>query len=207
MALSSFKFYTDPGLTTAFSGLYQETFQSDFSDNPHNFVLYFGSASTSPRYLRTTTSPGTNQIILTPTDIEQVWTAATAYSLGAIIEPTSSNGYVYICTTAGTSAASTQPTWPTTVGSTVADGTGTLIWTCYSLKHPTTEIKLALAGGSTLTGATAGAALNLGTVIQSGSSNAVAVYFSLTNSVSQVNSNVGFPQLGININAVTESST
>jgi hypothetical protein len=199
--------FTNSSLTTAYSGLYQLTHQTNFSDNPQTGVLYFGSPSVATRYLRTVTSPGTNQIILTPTDIEQVWMTATSYSVGAIIEPTTSNGYIYICTVAGTSAAVTQPTWPTTLNSTVTDGTGTLVWTCYATKHATTEIRLALAGGSTLSGATPGAALNLGTVIQSGSANCVPVYWSVTNAVSIVNSNVGFPQLGVNINNVQETST
>ena len=55
------------------------------------------------------------------------WVANTAYALGAIVIPTVNNGLWYECTTAGTSGAS-QPTWPTTEGQTVADGTVT--WTC-----------------------------------------------------------------------------
>ena len=56
------------------------------------------------------------------------WVANTAYSLLDFRIPTTANGYVYECTTAGTSHASVEPTWPTTVGNTVADGTVT--WTC-----------------------------------------------------------------------------
>lgn len=36
--------------------------------------------------------------------------------------------FVYECTTAGTGSATTEPTWPTTAGSTVTDGT--IVWTC-----------------------------------------------------------------------------
>lgn len=50
----------------------------------------------------------------------------TAYSLGDYVKPAVSNGYYYKCTTAGTSAG-TAPTWSTTVGATVTDGTVT--WT------------------------------------------------------------------------------
>lgn len=55
------------------------------------------------------------------------WGNATAYGVGANVKPATANGLKYICTTAGTSAAS-EPTWPTTYGSTVVDGSVT--WTC-----------------------------------------------------------------------------
>lgn len=55
------------------------------------------------------------------------WKAATAYALGAYAVPTTRNGHYYRVTTAGTSHATTQPTFPTTSGSTVTDGT--VVWT------------------------------------------------------------------------------
>jgi hypothetical protein len=57
------------------------------------------------------------------------WQASTAYSLGDIVVPTAGleNGFRYECTTAGTSDSS-APTWPTTEGGTVTDGTA--VWTC-----------------------------------------------------------------------------
>jgi hypothetical protein len=57
------------------------------------------------------------------------WAATTALSLGAIRRPTVANTYLYEVTTAGTTAGA-QPTWPTTVGATVTDGSVT--WTCRS---------------------------------------------------------------------------
>lgn len=54
---------------------------------------------------------------------------STAYALGAFVRPTTYNSYIYECTTAGTSSAS-APTWPTTIGNTVQDGSVT--WTCRS---------------------------------------------------------------------------
>ena len=54
------------------------------------------------------------------------WAATTAISLGAVYKPTSSNGRYYQCTTAGTTGGS-QPTWPTTTGNTVTDGS--VVWT------------------------------------------------------------------------------
>lgn len=64
------------------------------------------------------------------------WQATTAYTYreprdaasGSVVRPTSQNGYHYKCTVAGTSGAS-EPTWPTTPGGTVVDGTVT--WECY----------------------------------------------------------------------------
>lgn len=56
------------------------------------------------------------------------WVATTAYTVGQFTVPTTANGYYYKCTTAGTSASS-QPTWPTTLGTTVTDGS--VVWTCW----------------------------------------------------------------------------
>lgn len=54
------------------------------------------------------------------------WTTAHAYALNDLVVPTTANGHYYKATTAGTSHAVTEPTWPTN-GSTVADGTA--VWT------------------------------------------------------------------------------
>ena len=54
------------------------------------------------------------------------WTASTAITAGEVVVPTTMNGHLYICTTAGTTGT-TQPTWPTTSGGTLTDGTVT--WT------------------------------------------------------------------------------
>jgi hypothetical protein len=49
------------------------------------------------------------------------------------VTPITKNGKKYICTIAGTSGAS-EPTWPTTIGNTVVDGTAT--WTCSEMSLP-----------------------------------------------------------------------
>jgi type IV pilus assembly protein PilY1 len=53
------------------------------------------------------------------------WQATHIYSVNDIVTPTSGSTSEYVCITAGTSG-STQPTWPTTAGSTVTDGT--VVW-------------------------------------------------------------------------------
>ena len=78
-------------------------------------------------------SPATHNIgLMTGT----TWLATHAYSSGAYVIPTTfasittQAGKIFKCTTAGTSSG-TQPTWPTTTGGTVVDGTVT--WTEVSL--------------------------------------------------------------------------
>ena len=46
----------------------------------------------------------------------------TAYAVSSIVKPTVANGYLYRCTTAGTSGAS-EPQFITTTGSSTTDGT------------------------------------------------------------------------------------
>lgn len=204
MALSdlSFKLYTDSGLTTPFGGTEQLTHHTDLSDNPQDFTYYFGSTD-STKKLQANSNPGTDDITLTPTDTLDSWTAATPYVLGDEVQPTTPNSKAYKCTTAGTSHASVEPTWPTSsIGSTVSDGS--VVWTLVGPKHATTEIKLASTGGG-LSGATAGAALSLGTEIDGGVGNAVEVHMRITNAVTNVRSDIGHAEIGIYINEVVET--
>jgi len=52
------------------------------------------------------------------------WITLTEYTAGKIVKPPTLNGHIYICITAGTT--STEPTWPTTQGGEVTDGT--VVW-------------------------------------------------------------------------------
>lgn len=71
------------------------------------------------------------------------WTVNTAFGLGQQVVPTVLNGWVYECVAAGTSHASTQPTWPTTSGAVVTDGTVT--WRNVSDDLAVSNIRIALA--------------------------------------------------------------
>ena len=55
------------------------------------------------------------------------WTATTAYTLTSSVTPTVANTFHYECVSAGTSSG-TEPTWPTTAGERVTDGT--VVWEC-----------------------------------------------------------------------------
>jgi hypothetical protein len=61
-------------------------------------------------------------------DPDDHWAALTVYVLDDVTRPTTRNGYVYRCTTGGTSGAS-EPVWGTIPGGTTNDGT--CVWTCY----------------------------------------------------------------------------
>jgi hypothetical protein len=73
------------------------------------------------------------------------WVTATAYEVvtakdartGDWVKPTVQNGFWYKCTVAGTSGG-VEPTWPTTAGNTVVDGTVT--WTCVLANYTTNTV-------------------------------------------------------------------
>lgn len=75
-----------------------------------------------------------------------IWAASTIYTAQAYRVPTVSNGHQYIVTTAGTSGSS-EPTWPTTSGETVTDGS--VVWTERGqyLYTATYDLKAAAAEG------------------------------------------------------------
>lgn len=199
---SSFALWNDSGLTDEFTGTKTLVHETDLSDNPQDFILYIGS-TLSERQLQAASSPGVANITLTPTDILPEWVAATVYSEGDKIQPTTPNGFVYKCTVSGTSHASVEPTWPVTpLGATVTDNGVT--WELSSAHHPATEIKLALSAGG-LSGATGGAALNVATTVEGGSGNAVEIHIRVTNTVTNVANNTGNPEIGLVLNSCIET--
>lgn len=84
------------------------------------------------------------------TGATSAWAANTAKALVATVIPTTANGRRYICIAAGTTHATTEPTWPTTVGATVTDGTVT--WKCYGVAYTNSDAFTADADVITLEG-------------------------------------------------------
>lgn len=208
MALSdlSFKTYTDSGLTTPFGGVKSLLHKTDLSDNPQDFVIYFGSlgslgTNTTDRLLQAESNPGTDNITITPTYILPEWASATVYSLGDSVEPITPNGLRYVVIQAGTSGGS-EPVFPVSgIGSTVVDNT--VVWKLVGAVHSVSEIKLASTSGG-LSSAVAGASLSLGATITSGTANVKQIWVRITNAVTTASNNSGTPELALYINEVQE---
>lgn len=203
----TFGLFTDTALTLSFGGTYSLEHETDESDNPQDKTLYLGSlgsagGDTADRKLQASSNPGVDNITVSVVDLLPSWAVATAYTLGQHAQPTTPNTYSYEATTAGTSHATTEPTWPTTLGATVADGTA--VWTCVSKKHATTEILLATTEVG-LDTATPGVALSLGNTITSGTANDVAIWIRIVNDVNTVGSAVTTPELGLAFNTIRET--
>ncbi|HSY22315.1 MAG TPA: hypothetical protein VK841_09385 [Polyangiaceae bacterium] len=82
---------------------------------------------------------------MTASIVGSTWAATTAYTTTQFVVPTVANGFYYKCTTGGTSGSS-QPTFPTTVGTTVTDGSVT--WTCWgTIVAQNTTTGITLGGG------------------------------------------------------------
>jgi len=74
------------------------------------------------------------------------WVAATTYSVGTVITPTSGNGHSYIVTTAGTSGI-TEPAFPSGIGSTVSDGLPATVWAATSAYAVNAYVKPSIDNG------------------------------------------------------------
>ncbi len=203
----TFGLKTTDTLASDISGFSDLNHYTDESDNPQDSTYFLGSlgsagADTDDRILKAVSDPGVDQITVTPTYILPARVVATVYALGDCVIPATPNGYRYRCTTAGTSHASVTPTYPTTVGGTVIDGTA--VWTMVSSVHAVTEIILSLDEAG-LDINTPGAVLNLGTEIESGTANQVEIWVRVVNNVNTVSNNVSTPELSLRFNSLFES--
>ena len=78
--------------------------------------------------------------------IPKTWSSSTAFVVGQRVNPTTYNGFTYECVTSGTTGGS-QPTWPTTINSTVADGGVT--WNCIAyVNFPTAQPTISWAAST-----------------------------------------------------------
>jgi hypothetical protein len=74
-----------------------------------------------------------HQVLLAQNTIRNIWAIGTTYTAGDYVRPTTLakfTGHVYKCTVGGASHASTEPTWPTTVGATVTEAGKPTTWEC-----------------------------------------------------------------------------
>ncbi|WP_455016733.1 hypothetical protein, partial [Kingella oralis] len=191
-----FKLWQNEAMTTEYgsqgNGSRFQTLNFDAAGGSIDLVMYFGSPNKAYT-LRTAKNSGIDNITLSVTDALADRADNTAYAVGAIVEPAGGNGYLYQCTTAGTTA--TPPHFLTTVGATIADGTA--VWTCLGKRHAPSEIKLALSKAG-LDSATAGGALSLGAELKGGA--AIAIYVRITSAVNDLYNAGQTPQLAISIN-------
>lgn len=74
------------------------------------------------------------------------WAASTIYTISLYRVPTVYNGHQYLVTTAGTSGTA-EPTWPTTSGGTVTDGSVTWEERGLYLWSPTYDLRAAASEG------------------------------------------------------------
>lgn len=59
--------------------------------------------------------------------LEHIWRPGKEYAATDYVRPTNSNGFEYECTDAG-QTTNEEPDWPTTIASTIDDGS--VVWTC-----------------------------------------------------------------------------
>lgn len=76
------------------------------------------------------------------------WTnTASAVALNQLVQPTTPNGFLYYASTGGTKSIS-EPTWPTTIGNTVTDGS--VVWTCLENFPTAAAVTATVASANTL---------------------------------------------------------
>lgn len=107
-----------PTSTTAASMIVQEEVPAGYFDT--EVFKWLGELqNTSPTYRM----PMSLQLVYS-----RSWITDDVVAVGQIVTPSTPNAFRYRCIVAGATDATTEPTWPTTVGATVTDGATT--WIC-----------------------------------------------------------------------------
>lgn len=203
MSLDSltFRLYHVDNLTGLFDGTLSVVHKSDLSDNPKDYVLYFGS-NIPNRRLRAYSNPGIANIVLTPVDTLPHWEPEMPVEQGYLLQPPTPNGFKYKCLS-GTKTGTTEPAFPTlSIGSTYNDGAS--VWMLVGAKHEVTEITLA-ASAADLDINVPGDPLSLGVELTSGQANKREIHFRINNAVTDIGNNLGYPEISIAINEVVET--
>ncbi len=137
-------YFEGDGLVTDLSGVYLSRSSSDhpgITRFQSNDGTYYTPAVTSNITFTGLSNDGANirlQVANETAESASAWAGTTVYAQKAkVLRSTgvgteSTAGLYYVATTGGTSGAS-EPTFPTSVGSTVVDGTVT--WTCYAVLY------------------------------------------------------------------------
>jgi len=122
--------FASSGITGAFG-----FFLTDLINTTTRMVTRFQISSLNTRFdygfgasINSVPATSTRKFVINYTKESSAWTATTAITLNSFRRPTVANGRRYYASVGGTTGAS-EPTWPTTNGGTVVDGTVT--WTEY----------------------------------------------------------------------------
>lgn len=183
-----FTFWLDPEMTSEATSPYPVTYNGTGSVD---IVLYYGSNDAQETVVSVTDAP----ITLTPVSMLEKWKPRKYYKAGEIIEPTVSNGFMYKCTTPGTSGDG-EPEWGAGhVGTTINSGTAQ--FTHYGAKFVPSDVRLALNRAG-LDKADDGSGVSLGKSLQGGSP--IAIYMRLTNRFTDVRNDSTDPCIYIGTN-------
>lgn len=143
-----------------------------------------------------TPESGAAEITLSVVDALPDWAASKAYALGALLEPSGGNGYMYKCTKAGTSAAAAPATWPVERGAVVKSGTAE--FTNLGPRFAPVNIKLAKSKAG-LDTAAGGGSISFGAAIVGSSKAATPVYIRCANPSAVVRSDETQPSLRLRL--------
>ena len=156
--------YLDASLTTQFDDA-THTLDLEAVDSSSADGSFYVGTPTSGNKVEAASDPGVDPIVCSIVHAVAEWSASEAILANDERRPTTHNGYVYEAQGSGTTGGS-EPTWPTTIGGTVADNG--ITWECVRAGPDEEDIKVALSSGG-LDGATGGASLNVATTINYGS--------------------------------------